>query len=72
MKQTLTVTAPDGKVITRKTEKNYTHALLAHYRQGWGAIAFCGSRQLAERQYKKHLAWTSRDGIEMTIAEVAR
>lgn len=57
-------TAPDGTVITRTTDRVYTHAVLAKERKGtrgWGYIGFCGSLELAQKlerttsaRYKKY------------------
>lgn len=42
-------TAPDGTVITRTTDRVYTHAVLANDDRGWGCIGFCGSFELAQK-----------------------
>ena len=52
MKRTVTCTTPYG-VVTRTTARIYTHAVVVRvYDGGIRAMAWCGSRKLAEGQLK--------------------
>lgn len=51
-------TAPDGTVITRTTDRVYTHAVLAKDARGWGYIGFCGRLDLAQGLLN---SWRGRD-----------
>ena len=46
--KTLTVTLPNGETATRKTARNYTHAVCTQT----GVISFCGSLELAQKRVK--------------------
>lgn len=53
-KTTYVATAPDGSEHTRKTERNYSHAVLLEGEEGWGAVGFCGRPDLAEKKRGEH------------------
>lgn len=42
----LTVTLPNGKTATRKTERTYTHAVCFDYK----TLSWCGSLALAQKR----------------------
>ena len=53
-KTTYAATAPDGSEHTRKTERNYSHAVLLEGKEGWEAVGFCGRPDLAEKKRGEH------------------
>jgi hypothetical protein len=44
------VVAPNGEVFSRKTERTYTHAILADFDDAYAVIAFAGSYELAQKR----------------------
>jgi hypothetical protein len=69
-KRRFTATFSDGRTITRKTDRNYTHAWRVHYAGFNGlaeAIGFSGSRLLAERALA---SWTNPTVTAREIADV--
>lgn len=77
-KSTLTAILPDGKVETRKTACTYTHVVAIDLNdgEGWGAIAWCGSLELAEKRaasservWLENPRWKNA-GIKFQIVEV--
>lgn len=51
MKKILAAVTPCGNVITRTTEKAYTHATAILEESGWGVVSMSGSKELAQKQY---------------------
>lgn len=77
-KSTLTAILPDGKVRTRTTARTYTHVIAIDLNdgEGWGAIAWCGNLELAEkrliseeRDWLKNPRWQNA-GLKFQIVEV--
>jgi hypothetical protein len=54
------VTAQDGTVYNRKSDRTYTHAVVGTWNDGhgFGVIAWCGRLDLAQTQQRK---WTATD-----------
>lgn len=53
-KYTYVAISPDGSEHTRKTDRTYTHAVLAKGSDGWRAIGFCGRPDLADKKCREH------------------
>lgn len=65
-----TATCPDGTIVTRKTDRIYTHAVVGYWRDEeiptYGMFEFCGRLDLAQKSYKK---WTAR-GAKVVVVPV--
>lgn len=53
-KTTYVATAPDGSSHTRKTDRNYTHAVLLEGEEEWKLVGFCSRLDLAEKKHGEH------------------
>lgn len=49
----LTVIAPDGSIVSRRTHRVYTHAILAFGSGPWSACTWCGRPDLAQKELVK-------------------
>lgn len=54
MKNTFKVVLPDGVEVTRKTGRNYTHAVICKDEKGYGVLQFAGTLVLANQYAKNH------------------
>lgn len=65
-----TATCPDGTIVTRKTDRIYTHAVVGYWRDEeiptYGMFEFCGRLDLAQKSYKK---WTAQ-GAKVVVVPV--
>lgn len=63
MKHTYNATLPDGRIVTRTTDRIYTHVIAVindspfSTRQNWGAAAWAGRPDLAEKDVAKYSKW---------------
>lgn len=63
-KYTYTATGSDNKVETRKTDRSYTHVVVAQYGNGYRRVEWCGRLDLAQKAYQKY----AKPGIDVEVA----
>lgn len=65
-----TATCPGGTIVTRTTDRVYTHAVVGYWRDEeiptYGMFEFCGRLDLAQKSYKK---WTAQ-GAKVIVVPV--